>query len=83
MKVYIVMEGEGIICPQDPAELFYGVFSSREAATECMECHCRYMSSFGWCARIGEDGKAIDQHGNVYFQIVEWDLDACRTETWI
>jgi hypothetical protein len=83
MKVYLVLEGSGINAPNDRAELIYGVFSSKKGATECLEHHCRHVSSLGWPELIRKDGKAYDENGNIYFQILTLEQDTCRKDAWL
>lgn len=83
MKAYLVLEGADIGPPRDNADIVYGVFLTKEGASECMERHARYMDSLEARKLIRKARKVTDKHGNIYIQILEVELDACRRDTWI
>jgi hypothetical protein len=78
MQVYIVVEhpdGWGGV-PHDMSEIVIGVFSSRDAATKCMEANMRYFYSFEGRELMRVDDKAVDEHGVYFFEIITRTLDA-------
>ena len=83
MKIYILIEGPDMPQPDTMDKTILGVFSCQEKATECLEHHAHYISRYEQRDLIFEAGKLKDEYGNIYLELLERDLDACRKETWI
>lgn len=79
MKIYVVCE----YCenwggtPKSMQDVVLGVFLSKERAEECLWCHASYGYSHGLSQLILEDGKAYDKDTNIYFEILEMEVNTC------
>jgi len=79
MRVWIVCEHpDGWGVPTDMTDTVCGVFSSKEAALQCIKIYMSYFhSQEGWRLFLNE-GKAIDSYDTVYYQIVEKKIGFIR-----
>jgi hypothetical protein len=79
VKLYVVLEQSESWggAPDNTQDVLYGVFLSREAAEECLWLHVGYAYSQGVPKLTLLDGKATDDHGHIYMEIIEKEVDQC------
>tara|TARA_R110002124_G_scaffold149220_1_gene315072 strand:+ start:221168 stop:221365 length:198 start_codon:yes stop_codon:yes gene_type:complete len=62
-------------------DVILGVFLSKERAEECLWCHASYGYGLGLPKLILEGGKAYDKDTNIYYELLEMEVDTCNIST--
>ena len=73
MNIYLLLENAAARCddPDDLEDIVLGVFSAQKNADDCLQQHASYIYSERGIELFFEDGKAYDESGYLFLEIIE------------